>query len=309
MFNYSLQAGFLCDPNVAVHRNSSQFSTMLVMISGINIALSITATLGNALILVALNRESSLNPPSKLFLRCLAFSDLFVGLIVQPVAVISLLSAVYHRRNLCQVGELLWYSLSILMVGFSLATLTAISVDRLLALLLGIRYRQVVTMKRARLLVALSLLISIVNCALQYMDPFTLLLYSAITWFLLLTLSFYCYARIYLVLRNHIQAQVTPQEQQNGISPLNVSRYKKTVSITLWIFAALIICYAPFGLVLIVNTTIPELNGSPFIIYFFTITLVYLNSSLNPMLYCWKVRELRHAVKDILRELGFCKLF
>ena len=301
MFNYSLQVPSICDPT---YRNSSQFFTMIVVASGINIALSITATLGNALILAAFNRESSLNPPSKLFLRCLAFSDLCVGLTVQPAAVISLLSAVYHRRNLCQVSELLWYSLSILTVGISLGTLTAISVDRLLALLLGIRYRQVVTMKRARLLVALSLLMSIVNCVLLYIDLLILLLYSAITWFLLLTLSIYCYARIYLVLRNHIQAQVTPQEQQNGISPLNVSRYKKTVSTALWVFAALIICYIPFGLTLIVNTIISELNGPVGVNYIIGITLVYLNSSLNPVLYCWKMKELRHTVWDVLNN--FC---
>ena len=310
MFNYTFIASFLCGPTLAVHRNSSQLSTMIVVISGINIVLSITTTLGNALILVALHRQSSLNPPSKLFLRCLAFSDLCVGLIAQPVAVVSLLSAVYHRWNLCQVGELLWFSSSILLVGFSLGTLTAISVDRLLALLLSIRYRQVVTMKRARLLIALFLLLSIVNCFLQYTDLFAFLLYSAVTWFLCLITSIYCYVRILLALRNLIQVHVSPQEQQNGISPLNVSQYKRTVSTALWIFAALIICYAPFGLLLIVNAILPELSGSLADLYFFfAVTLVYLNSSLNPMLYFWKIRELRHAVKETLRKLGFFQLY
>ncbi|XP_078356508.1 adenosine receptor A3-like, partial [Oculina patagonica] len=282
----------------------SQLSTTTILVSGINIALSITAILGNALILVALNRESSLNPPSKLFLRCLAFSDLCVGLIVQPVSVVSLLSTVYHRWNLCRFTELLWYSLSILMVGFSLATLTAISVDRLLALLLGIRYRQVVTMKRARLIVAVSLLMSIVNCAVLFADLFVFLLYCSVMWFLWLIMPIYCYVRIYFVLRNHIQAQVTPQGQQNGISPLNLSRYRKTVSSALWIFATLIICYAPFGFMLIVNAE-SELNGHLVILHLFCNTLVYLNSSLNPLLYCWKITEVRHAVKEILSNLGF----
>ncbi|KAL9988882.1 hypothetical protein ACROYT_G003374, partial [Oculina patagonica] len=297
MSNNSIQPGPLCDPAMAVHLNSSQFYTMISVVSGINIPLALTATLGNALILVALCRDSSLNPPSKLFLRCLALSDLCVGLIVQPVTVVFLLSAVYHRWRLCRVAEILWYSMSILMGGFSLAVLTAISVDRLLALLLGIRYRHVVTMKRARLLVALFLLISIVSCVLQYTDIFDFLVYSAVMLLLWLITSTYCYMRIYLTLRNHIQAQVTPQGQQNGISPLHLLRYKKTVSTALWVFVALMICYAPLGLVLIVNTTQSEQNGSQVIITFFALTLVYLNSSLNPFLYCWKIRELRHAVK------------
>ena len=37
---------------------------------------------------------------------------------------------------------------------------------------------------------------------------------------------------------------------------------------------------------------------------YFGITLVFLNSTLNPLLYCWKIREVRHAVKKILRNLG-----
>ena len=75
MLNYSIQTGFLCNQTLPANRNSSELPTVLIVISGINVALSITATLGNALIHVAFYKESSLNPPSKLFLRCLAFSD------------------------------------------------------------------------------------------------------------------------------------------------------------------------------------------------------------------------------------------
>ena len=300
---------FLCNSTLVVDRNSSELSSLLLVITGVNVASSITATLGNALILVAFHKESSLYPPSKLFLRCLAISDLCVGLAVQPVTVVFLLASVNHRWNVCRLANPLWYSSSTLMAGFSLVTSLAISVDRLLALSLGIRYRQVVTMKRARSFVALFLLFSIGNCVTELVNAFAFLVYSASMWPLCLITSICCYVRIYLVLRNHIQVQVIPQGQPNGISPLNLLRYKKTVSIALWVFAALIICYLPFGLVLIARTIVTEITGSAVIINFFAITLVYLNSSLNPLLYCWKIREVRHAVKEILRNLGFSKLF
>ena len=305
MLNYSIQTGFLCNQTLPANRNSSELPTLLLMISGINVALSITATLGNALILVAFYKEASLNPPSKLFLRCLAFSDLCVGLVVQPLAVLSLLAAFYHRWNFCRVTELLWYSFSIVAVDFSLATLSAISIDRLLALSLGIRYRQVVTMKRARWCVGLFLLFSIGNCFTQYVNYFAFIVYSALIWILWLTTLTCCYGRIYLILRNHLQAQVIPQGEPNGISPLNLSRYKKTVSTALWVFAALMICYLPFGLVLLVQTMLPEITEPVVIIGFFGLTLVYLNSSLNPLLYCWKIREVRQAVKEVLTNFGF----
>ena len=308
MFNYS-KVGFLCNQTLLANRELSQLPTLLLVISSINVPLSITATLGNALIFAALHKESSLNPSSKLFLRCLAFSDLCVGLVVQPLAVLSLLTAFYHLGNSCRVAELLWYSFSIVLADFSLATLGAISVDRLLALTLGIKYRQVVTMKRARLFVALFLLFSVGNCFTQYVNYFAFVVYSALMWILLLITSIYCYARIFFVLRNHIQPQVMPQGQENGISPLNLSRYKKTVSSALSVFAALMICYLPFGLVLMIQTMLSEVSGRLVIGSYFSITLVYLNSSLNPFLYCWKIKEVRHSVKETLKNLGFGKLF
>ena len=48
---------------------------------------SITTFLGNALILVALHKESSLHPPSKLLLCSFAITDVCVGLIVEPLYV------------------------------------------------------------------------------------------------------------------------------------------------------------------------------------------------------------------------------
>ena len=56
----------------------------LTFISVLNSFLSITAFLGNALVLIALHKVSSLHPPSKLLLRSLAATDLCVGLISEP---------------------------------------------------------------------------------------------------------------------------------------------------------------------------------------------------------------------------------
>ena len=190
-------------------------------------------------------------------------------------------------------------------VDFALATLSAISIDRLLALSLGIRYRQVVTMKRVRWCVGLVLLFSIGNCFTQYVNYFAFLVCSALMWILWLITLIGSYARIYLILRNNMQAQVIPQGQQNGISPLNLSRYKKTVSTALWVFAALMICYLPFGLGLLVQTMLSELTQPILIISFFALIPVYLNSSLNPLLHYWKIREVRHAVKETLKNFGF----
>ena len=65
-----------------------------IILSTLSIFLSITAFLGNTLILVALHKETSLHPPSKLLYRNLAITDLCVGIIVEPLAVTYLTSVV-----------------------------------------------------------------------------------------------------------------------------------------------------------------------------------------------------------------------
>ena len=62
-----------------------------IIISAFHIPLSITAFLGNALIIIALKKPSSLHPSSKLLFGCLAVTDLGVGLIAQPLRVTYLM--------------------------------------------------------------------------------------------------------------------------------------------------------------------------------------------------------------------------
>ena len=132
-----------CSPNL-----TAGIHGQLTFISALNAFLSITAFLGNALILVTLRQESSLHPPTKLLLRNLATTDLCVGVIVQPLAATLLLTVVNEHWNICRHVLMAAVITSSISCAVSLWTLNAISLDRLLALLLGLRYRQVVTLKR-----------------------------------------------------------------------------------------------------------------------------------------------------------------
>jgi len=271
---------------------------MIEFFTALNIFLSITASLGNGLILMALHKVSSIHPSTKLFFRCLAVTDLCVGLLVQPFFATFLLSRIR------EVSEIVVHVLSFVLCGVSQLTSTAISVDRLLALLLGPRYRHVVTLKRARVVVICFWLI----CASFGLIEFiwwkavsTFKLASMVMALSLLT-SMFCYTRIHLKLR-HQQVQVQnhfPQGQGNGGGiPLNIARYKKSVSTVLWVQLALVACYVPFGIFIVL-----QLNGIRSGVYkLVATTLVLLNSSLNPILYCWKIREVKQAVKDTIRQL------
>ena len=117
------------------------------------------AIVGNVLILVALQSDSHLFPTSRMLFRSLASTDLCVGLISQPCFGIFLFSVITNRMRICKITEGILHASSAVLCGISLSNLTAISVDRLLALQLGLRYRQVVTVPRVRGVIALSWLV------------------------------------------------------------------------------------------------------------------------------------------------------
>ena len=281
----------------------------LIIVSVLNIFLSITAFLGNTLILVALHKDRSLHPPSKLLFRSLAITDLCVGIIVEPIRVTLWISMVNERWNICRFTFAVVTISGYYFCLVSLLTLSAISVDRLLALLLGLRYRQVVTLKRTYVAVITFWVFSFVGSIVYLWNELISTWYSYITVPLCLVTSIYCYTRIFLRLRHHqTQVQDNVQGQPNQTIPQNIARYRKTVSTALWLQLTLVFCYLPIILVapLLIQVRFRgELSSALFLVFEFTLTLVYSNSSLNPILYCWKITEVRQAVKDTIRKL-FC---
>ena len=102
-----------------------------------NMFLAISSTLGNTVILAALSKDTSLHLPSKILLRSLALTDLSVGLFVEPLFVTFLISLEKESENICSQVIVISVFIDICFSLLSLLTLTATSVDRLLALLLA----------------------------------------------------------------------------------------------------------------------------------------------------------------------------
>ena len=198
------------------------------------------------------------------YVRCLATTDLCVGLITEPLYVTYLISLIYEEMEpLCHYAlissNILGYSLS----AVSLLTVTAISVDRLLALLLGLRYRQVVTSRRTCVVVVIFWVISSVAAASYLITPPITFWCWSIGILLCAGTSFLSYVKIFLVLRQY-QTQVQDRQQPSQAISLNITRYKKAVSSAGWVQLALLACYLPYG---IIRATIDngKLSSSSFI--------------------------------------------
>jgi len=295
----SLQLYCLPDLTSGIH---GQLTFILVL----NSFLSITAFFGNALILIALRKESSLHPPSKFLLRTLATTDLCVGLISQPLYAALLSTVVNEQSNVCHIVAFAVSITSTNLCAVSLLTLAAISVDRLLALLLGLRYRQVVTLRRAYGTVIAFWAVSTFSSTIRFfLNSNIRKWYRASLTSLCITTSTYSYTRIFMNL-HHRQNQLQDQVQQpNQTNQLNIGRYRKAVSTALWLQFTLVACYLPFVISQIWFTH-AKLSSSVFLALSYTATLALLNSTLNPILYCWKMYEVRQAVKDTIRKVLCC---
>ena len=115
------------------------------------------------------------------------------------------------------------------------------------------------------------------------------------------------YTKIFMSLRHnqiHGQNHVV-QGQSSQVNTLNKVRYREAVYSALWVQVILVICYLPYGIAAAFRTRQGGTLISTYLAREFTGTSVFLNSSLNPFLYCWKITEVRQAVKEIL-QLHFC---
>ena len=263
--------------------------------------------MGNVLIIVALPKVSTIHGPSKLLFRCLASTDLGVGLILQPVYIAYLMSSEYSIS--CYYLDTISKVIAVIFCGVSLLTLTAISVGRLLALLLGLRYKHVVTLRRVWVFVILFWVFSSAS-AMTYVgddDLVTINIISTVMLMCMLTSTF-CYTKIFLTLRHHkfqVQDQVSQKPRNEERTPLNIARFKRTVSSALWVQMTLLACYLPFGVATAVAGVSETYPPTLALVWELTVSLLTFNSSLNPLLYCWKIRGIRKAVKETVKK-GFC---
>lgn len=275
----------------------------LVFNISFHILLSITATVENLFVLVAIWRTSSLHSPSNTLLFGLAFSDLCVACVAQPVF-ITLQFLIYNNDGLssCTLNDAAVF-LNIFSSKVTLLTLTTISIDRYLAIYLHLRYREIVTNRKIKLLLPALWMAGGAIAATSF------LAITVLQWTLIIIesacflTSLFLWIRIHQVIKRHraqIQDQAQMQEQH-----FNMVKFKKSAINCMFLMFAYLLCYLPL-FISTVHLTI-NLDKSGFRLVFITYTTFVLNSSLNPLVYCWRHQDIRAAVRRILKQIC-CKV-
>ena len=301
----------------------SNFSiTLLISYIGnsvLNVLLSFTATFGNIVIAISLRKTSSLHAPSKALYFGLALSDLGVGLIGHPLYLAYLLAEMNSKGESSNSYSALYTThnvLSVFLCAVSLLTMTAISVDRLLALRLKFRYKETVTLRRVTMTLVFSYILSAVMSS-AYMWNYPLYLgatYGGI--FVCALISSVCCILVYSAIRKqstrqvfHLTDRALPLTEQkrnkDDYSQFNIVLYRRSFYSTLYVYASLSICYLPYVCLKIIGryTGWDENLSAAF---YCCGTLVLFNSSLNPVLYCWRIQGIRHAAKETVRSIFCC---
>ena len=153
-----------------VTKISSPFETSVIITNSVLNALLIPICItGNVLVLAAVWRNPSLRTPSTILLCSPAVSDLFVGILAPPVNIAIALTPLSRSSSYPRLSQAMIF-LIIQLCCVSLETMTAISVDRYLALRYHMWYPNLMTSKRATCVSAtfwcktvISLLLSIWN--------------------------------------------------------------------------------------------------------------------------------------------------
>ena len=283
-------------------------ATLMFILVVLNLFFSIVAILGNLLVIRALWKTSSIPSTLKTLFLSLAVSDLAMGLFAQPMfgVVIAVMlkmtiSGDYNSSMFCPfVVTICHFSLFFLACA-SLLHVTLIAFDRLLTIFLHLRYQELVTPNRVSIALVSLWLISGAAASIYILLPSNNDRVSEVLELVGLLVTTVAYFRIYKTVRHH-QNQIQSQNQALNAQAMDALRERKSAINALIVYVVFLACYVPY-LCCTILLMVDKLRVSFLAGYQISLFLLLLNSSINPLVYCWRYREIRHISKKILKDI------
>ena len=260
----------------------------------VSFPLCVMTLLGNAAILITIFKTPSLHTPAHILLAGLALSDFALGFIVQPLLLSIVLSAGYNYDLSLATFRLMCSSFNcsaIVLCGVSLGTSIAIALDRLLALRLHLRYAVIVTKYRVIVVLTCIWLFQGFFIPMYFWQVETFGRFIAIKICVVIVVNFAIYLNIHLIVRHH-QIRIQYQHPEQLANIFSLKRLKNSALNTFLVFIFLLVCSLPF-LYVYFNDRVS------ITIHYIAIATIFLNTSFNPFVYSWRLREIRTATKRI----------
>ena len=296
-------------------KGAKEFSSTYIVNIIFNAFLCYTAIMLNSITIHAIRKTSSLPKPLKTLLLSLAVSDLTVGLLAHPSYTATL--AMNLEKNTENNTTFSYTSFAIFratgnfLSWSSFFLVLALTVDRFFAIHLHLRYQEFVTHRRVVAVVISIIVLSLfLSSVLWWIWHYRLEIHSSVEIICFVILAI-LYCKIYSTVRRHrnqIQSlQVQQDEGQNREMMANAARLVKLALGTFNVYLVFLLCYFPFTCVKIVMIISgSKSNTTTTHILYYSWTMVFLNSSLNPLIYCWRMRHIRRAVINIIQNIFPC---
>ena len=279
----------------------------------LNSFLSCTAITLNTLTILALRRLTShLSKTLRMLLLNLAVTDLGVGLLAQPSYVVYLVMIIQGKTQTftSEITLQIVYITGKFLSYVSFFGVVALAADRFLSIYLHLRYQELVTYKRvSSVVISIWILSAILALTFSQRRQFDFYISVPIESVCYLATAL-CYLKIYLLVRHHKteilnqRIQVTQEQIENEA---NAAKLKKSATSTFYLYLVFVACYVPRMCIMSIISSAGESTALLIHLRLYTFTLVFLNSSLNPLIYCWKIRHIGKAIMVILRNLAPCR--
>ena len=273
----------------------------------INSISAIVAILSNALVVAVIASKQQLRTLHNILLACMGATDLLVGMLVQPLFVVSEIKHLNGFAPFCALDTVV----SVTSYGFCLASvghLVLISV----VIKLPLRYEEIATENRMIVgvltvwIMSASFSISMIMMAsrnelvenqplqtiFELLTAFIVFVYIAVIVYTCMVVLLESRRQKRRMQTHHLSAEENQQLRKN-----NKAAYTFTIIVT-----GLLFSYMP-TLVLNIYAAISNDWVEPHLLYVissWSFTSVLLGSLLNPLIYCWRIATLRRAFLDFM---------
>eukprot|EP00112_Aurelia_sp_Birch-Aquarium-sp1_P014171 Seg3040.3 transcript_id=Seg3040.3/GoldUCD/mRNA.D3Y31 product="Beta-1 adrenergic receptor" protein_id=Seg3040.3/GoldUCD/D3Y31 len=275
-------------------------TTIAYILAVVNIVQCFASSVGNFIVLYIIGKSKRLHTRSYVCLVSLAITDFLVGLVLEPLHVMQLLSAEY--RSNCKLNVVRRFLL-VLLLGASISSIAVVSYDRYKHLSKTVNYRQYMSKKKIACLLMISWLAPMTVPFAQYINEAVNQVIVIAYIFMVIGTMITCYVLIIRIVKNQedsLKVTMNLSKSQARSVKSHIKAAKAIILINLSILAT----FTPTAIYFAVGAISNLLKTSNFmsarareIIYAFCITVAMANSAVNPIIYCLRIPEFRERIK------------
>ena len=287
--------------------NEASFKNIALFLL-LNIVVTFFSIVTNLLCFITLIKTRSLQTPSNILVTGLCFSDLLLGLLVQPISLTYLFFIRIQKVNITSL-QMVGMAAAHIFIGLSFTYTTIINIDRFLAVSYPFKY-----FEKATRHTHLRAVIAAVVTWLTYVFLNILILRQLV--FQVLTMVYVFVALICMLATNVemikvINKQNTAMRSVRAIANHRVSRChiqqqckeRSKAYTCIIITVAFFVCHIPLTVMYIYRTNTDVYCWSTYEVFIGNLWAHFLttvNSFINPIIYCIRMKAMRKAAKALL---------